>query len=133
MKIPSLPRFSLWMIPAILGALLLVAWLWSRGPTTSIFLAGSYPSAIAIDGAGNVWVANAGGNNVSELSPTGALLGTFAVGIDPSAIAIDGAGDVWVVNMGHRTIGTAAGDSNVSELIGTGASPVKTPLLLQPK
>ena len=104
------------------------------GALLGTYTVGSLPSAIAIDGAGNVWVAKEGSNgNVLELSPTGALLGTFAVGSRPFGIAIDGAGDVWVVNMGHRTIGTAAGDSNVSELIGTGASPVKTPLLLQPK
>jgi sugar lactone lactonase YvrE len=50
----------------------------------------------------------------------------------PDGIAVDSSGNVWVANYGNGTAGTAAGDSNVTELVGA-ASPVKTPLVLQPK
>ena len=52
-----------------------------------------------------MWVANAGGNDVTELSPAGATLGTFAVGKCPSpvGIAFDGA-HMWVANLGSNTV-----------------------------
>jgi DNA-binding beta-propeller fold protein YncE len=98
------------------------------GTLLGTFVAGPLPGAMAIDGSGNVWVVAGLGNVVNELSPTGALLGAFTVGANPLAIAIDGSGNVWVANSGNGTIGTALGDSNVTELIGV-ASPVKVPLL----
>jgi DNA-binding beta-propeller fold protein YncE len=65
----------------------------------------SAPVGIAFDGT-HMWVANAAGNNVTELSPAGATLGTFAVGGSPEGIAFDGT-HVWVTN---------AGAGNVTEL-----------------
>jgi hypothetical protein len=62
------------------------------------------PYAIAVDGAGNVWVANAAGNSVSELTgASGYITGmNFApVGASlnfPTWLAIDTAGNVWVAN-----------------------------------
>ncbi|MHB8455744.1 MAG: NHL repeat-containing protein [Acidiferrobacterales bacterium] len=113
----------------------------STGAPLGTYVVGTSPDAIAIDGAGNVWVANAGNgggtigtaagdSNVMELNGSnGALLNTFVAGVDPDGIAIDGSGNVWVANFGGgTTIGTALGDSNVTELIGV-ASPVKVPLL----
>lgn len=63
----------------------------------------NYPSGIAIDASGNVWIANALGNSLTELSPTGAPLspgGGFTGGAlnAPVAIAIDTSGNVWVAN-----------------------------------
>jgi DNA-binding beta-propeller fold protein YncE len=66
-------------------------------------------------------VVNVGSNNVTELSPSGALIGTYAVGIYPYGIAIDSSGNVWVVNAGNGTAGIATGDSNVTELSSSGA------------
>ena len=91
------------------------------------YVAGSGPAGIAIDGSGNVWVANygngtagtaSGDSNVTELSSTGGVVGTYVAGSYPYAIAIDGSGNVWVANYGNGTAGTASGDSNVTELIG---------------
>jgi len=67
----------------------------------------SSPSALASDAAGNVWVANSGGNTVTELNHTGAVLsGSGYTGNlnAPSAIAIDAAGNVWVTNKGSNTV-----------------------------
>ena len=59
-----------------------------------------------------MWVPNAGGDNVTELSPIGALIGNFAPAAanfdEPDGMAIDATGNVWVTNI--------AGDS-VSELL----------------
>ena len=50
-----------------------------------------------------MWVVNTGSNNVTELSPTGATLGTYAVGNDPYGIAFDGA-NMWVTNFFDGTV-----------------------------
>jgi sugar lactone lactonase YvrE len=62
----------------------------------------SEPTALAIDGSGNVWLANYN-NAVSEFSPTGTALspagGFTGGGLEESfALAIDTAGHVWVCN-----------------------------------
>jgi streptogramin lyase len=61
----------------------------------------SYPFGIAIDGAGNAWVASAGDNSICEMSSSGAPLsganGYAASGLNfPRYIAIDPSGDAWV-------------------------------------
>ena len=60
--------------------------------------AGSYPVAVAIDSAGNLYTANSGSNNVSKITPDGVstILGT--TGSSPQAIAIDAAGNVYTAN-----------------------------------
>ena len=79
--------------------------------------------SIAIDGAGNAWVASGG---LCELNSSGLPLSPstgYAAGVDSSGgIAIDGAGNVWVA--GYQT-------SNITEIIGA-AAPVKTPLIGPP-
>jgi hypothetical protein len=75
----------------------------------------SAPEALAVDASGNVWVANSGMNNVSELSHTGvAASGSpFTVGTTPDALAVDSAGDIWVGNNG--------GTGSLIELSSSGA------------
>jgi sugar lactone lactonase YvrE len=65
----------------------------------------AHPAAIAIDGAGDVWVANNSGGSVTELnaggvaiSPPTGFTGGGLGGEFEYALAIDGAGDVWVAN-----------------------------------
>ena len=50
-----------------------------------------------------MWVANRGDNNVTELSPSGATLGTFPAGSSPTAIAFDGT-HMWVTNDGSDNV-----------------------------
>ena len=83
---------------------------------TSTFTGGGLlaPIAVAVDGAGQVWVAN-GGNSVSSFSNSGAALSpatgygaTTAAAATPynapSGIAIDQAGSVWITNSGGNTV-----------------------------
>jgi sugar lactone lactonase YvrE len=98
------------------------------------------PRGIAIDGSGNVWVANRVGNSVTELNPAGSPLspaigftggglaysgGNVNVAGVPVGIAIDGSGDVWVTNES-----TGGAGSGVTEFIGA-AAPTLTPLVAQ--
>jgi hypothetical protein len=84
--------------------------------TTSTFTGGGLlrPSAVAIDGAGQVWIAN-GGNSVSSFSNSGAAQSpstgygaTTAAAPTPynapSSIAVDQAGSVWITNSGSNTV-----------------------------
>ncbi len=71
---------------------------------TSTYAVGTNPFGIAIDASGNVWVANYGSTNVTELSSAGATLGTYAVGTYPYGIAIDASGNVWVTNEGSNNV-----------------------------
>jgi hypothetical protein len=88
------------------------------------------PKSVAIDGNGNVWVANSGNDSLSEFNASGSPLspappptdlGGFTGGglHQPQSLAIDGAGDVWVTDIW-----------GVTEIIGS-ATPVVTPLVEQ--
>ncbi|MCL4558246.1 MAG: IPT/TIG domain-containing protein [Deltaproteobacteria bacterium] len=57
------------------------------------------PEGIAIDGSGNVYVANTAGDTVSVVSAAGGFTTTYASGFSrPSGIAIDAAGNLYVSN-----------------------------------
>jgi streptogramin lyase len=104
---------------------------------THTYAVGINPEDIAIDTSGNVWVVNngngtagtaVGDSNVMELRPNGrggyTSATTYTAGIYPDAIAIDASGNVWVVNRGNNgTVGTAIGDSNVTELVRAAKGP----------
>ena len=92
----------------------------------------NHPQGIAIDGAGNVWVANYRANYITELQGE---TGTPGTPISPStgygsdanlieayALALDASGNVWVTDFGTNT---------VTKFIGM-AVPVKTPLSATP-
>lgn len=62
----------------------------------------STPSAVAIDGSGNAWISNFGGNSVTELSSLGKPSSGSPYtggGLDqPIAIAVDGNGAAWIAD-----------------------------------
>jgi hypothetical protein len=64
----------------------------------------NYPTGIAIDGNGNVWLSNASGNSVSEFNSSGAAKsgssGYTGAGMDdPWQIAIDSSNNAWMTNV----------------------------------
>jgi DNA-binding beta-propeller fold protein YncE len=93
----------------------------------------NHPQGIAIDGAGNVWIANFRSPSITELagasaavpgtalSPAGGL-GTDAALLEAYALSVDASGNLWISNFGSNTL---------SEFVGL-AVPVKTPLLGPP-
>ena len=84
-------------------------------------------NGIAVDGAGNLWIANAGGNgvpsNLTEVIPSQASSGNYggllspSLAVGPLQVALDGSGNAWVL----------LSDSSVTEYIGV-AAPVVTPI-----
>jgi streptogramin lyase len=100
----------------------------SVGVANNVILGGlASPTWIAIDGANDLWITNAGNSYaLSEFANTGSpITGTsgYQGGVlnAPSFLAIDASGDVWIPNAGNNT---------VTELIGV-ATPVVTPLSAQ--
>lgn len=74
------------------------------------------PAALAIDGLGQVWIAN-GNASITALSNSGAAITPASGYTDtslnaPSGIAIDSSGNVWISN---------AGNNSVTEIIGAAA------------
>jgi hypothetical protein len=85
----------------------------------------SAPSALAVDSSGNIWVTNATGNSVTEVTHTGTVLsgasGYTPAGLSsPSAIAFDLSGHAWITNAGTST-------SSLSELSTSGANVGSSP------
>jgi hypothetical protein len=66
------------------------------------------PGALALDGAGNVWVAQKSAGSIVEFSPTGALLNTIQMpsGSQPSALYFDAAS-------GQLMVGDEGPDMNI--------------------
>jgi hypothetical protein len=99
--------------------------------TTYTFFSISNPGSISVDGAGNLWTANAGGAsgqegsaNLTEISNGGSLLsgtngyGTTAIN-SVTSNQPDSSGNLWVLN--------ASGASSVTEFVGL-AAPSYVPL-----
>ena len=66
----------------------------------------SMPNGLALDAAGNVYVAAAGTTSVNEYSPAGVSLGTFAsAGLsNPMGLAFDAVGNLYVANFGSNSV-----------------------------
>lgn len=67
-------------------------------------------AGLAIDPAGNLWFSRNSGNPaiISEISPSGTIVGQFNAGRTSLGIAIDAASNVWVANnaRGNPTLGS---------------------------
>lgn len=92
------------------------------------------PSAVAVDSAGNVYVADTYNQVIRLISPSGVVttlaglanvsgsvdgIGTIARFAFPSGIAVDGNGTVFVADTGNNLIRRIAFGSNVTTLAGT--------------
>jgi len=83
------------------------------------------PEGLAVDAAGNVWVANYNGSTTTsalcEFSPLGvpaSNTGFTGGGLDePYGVAIDASGDVWATNW----VGGASADGSLSEFASNGS------------
>ena len=92
------------------------------------------PSGVAVDGSGNVYVADAGNNTIRKVTSSGLVTtlagnagqpgsanGTNNTALfnDPSGVAVDGAGNVYVADAGNNTIRKVTTNGVVTTLAGT--------------
>src|SRR5207253_2333414 len=91
--------------------------------TIQSFPVGTWPTALAFDGA-NVWVTNLGDNTVTKLRASdGVNLGTFRVGEYPAWITFDGT-NVWVSNLNTDNVTKLrASDGTVLGTFGVASGP----------
>ncbi|MCU0748934.1 MAG: choice-of-anchor D domain-containing protein [Akkermansiaceae bacterium] len=94
-----------------------------------------YPSDVAVDAAGNVYVADAGNHRIRQIAAGSGLVSTLAgTGVEgstngpaesaqfssPQGLAVDGTGSVFVADTGNHSIRVISA-GNVSTLAGSGA------------
>ena len=64
----------------------------------------SLPDGLAVDRAGDVFIADVGHQDVVEVTPSGSQT-TIVSGLnDPSGLAVDGAGDLFVSDSGSQQV-----------------------------
>ncbi|MDL1948793.1 hypothetical protein FBQ97_03145, partial [Acidobacteria bacterium ACD] len=96
-----------------------------------------WPSGVAVDASGNVYVADSGNNTIRKVTPEGAVTtlagqagiqgstdgsGTAARFLWPSGVAVDASGNVYVADSGNDTIRKVTPGGVVTTLAGRAGS-----------
>ncbi|MFI5148971.1 MAG: T9SS type A sorting domain-containing protein [Bacteroidia bacterium] len=106
------------------------------GPATSALL--NFPNGIALDGAGNIYIADGSNNRVRKISPSGIINtiagnGTAGFGGDggpattaqlngPAAIAIDKTGNVYIADCTNQRIRKVDSSGTILTVAGNGTA-----------
>jgi sugar lactone lactonase YvrE len=81
---------------------------YTGAPVATITSGLSGPNALALDGAGNLFVSNETSNRVTIYAPpytgTPTVVGTNSTLVAPFALALDGAGDLFVANFNAANV-----------------------------
>ena len=91
----------------------------------------SGPAGVAVDGAGNIYVANTSANNVKIFTSAGvasSIAGGIITGLSgPWGVAVDGAGNIYVANRTANNVKIFTSTGAVSPIAGGTISGLNTP------
>ncbi len=81
----------------------------------------SYPTEVAVDGAGDVFIADHNKNRVVEVPAGGGPQTTVGSGLSsPHGVAVDGAGDVFIADAGNNRVVEAPAGGGPQTTVGSG-------------
>ena len=108
-----------------------------NGPATSAAL--SQPAGVAVDAAGNLFIADYGNNRVRSVSPAGTITtiagngtagfsgdggpATLAALDGPASVAVDGSGSVFIADYGNNRIRKVTVAGAIGTVAGSGGVP----------
>jgi len=91
------------------------------GAQTSVGSELSYPTEVAVDGAGDVFIADHNNNRVVEVQAGGGPQTTVGSGLSsPHGVAVDGAGDVFIADAGNNRVVEAPAGGGPQTTVGSG-------------
>ena len=81
-------------------------WTMANNTTNTLVASGlNQPNAVAVDDAGNVYIADRDNNAIKKWSVTNNTMTTLIGGLNlPSGVAVDRAGNVYVADYGNNAI-----------------------------
>jgi len=111
------------------------------GPATDAIL--NYPLGLAVDAAGDLFIADTGFDVIRELLPNGTLITVAGNGIpgymgdggpataarldlsyyNPSGVAVDGASDLYIADTGNHVVREVFPDGTITTVAGNGLAP----------
>ncbi len=93
------------------------------GAQTSMGSGWNYPSALAVDGAGDVFIGDTYNNRVVEVPADGGAETTIGSGLStPHGVAVDGAGDVLIADAGNNQVVEVPVGGGAQTTVGSGLS-----------
>jgi uncharacterized protein (TIGR03437 family) len=109
---------------------------YNDGPATSAGL--NFPTGVAVDGAGNIFIADRGNNFIRKVTPAGMMSrvagngnqgfsgdggpATSAALSYPSGVAVDAAGNLFIADAGNNLIRKVTPDGTISTVAGNRTS-----------
>ena len=79
------------------------------------------PTGVAVDGAGDIFIADAGAGQVRKVAPNGAISTVVGGGPSPRGVAVDAAGNLYIADDAHNQVRQISEGGIVTTISGTGA------------